>query len=650
MKRIICNKFNLLKNKIKKVSKTPKQLPKKVWRIFAQKFPKAAKFLGKRSNQKNLAFIIKIAAILIAGWLSVFYVFWRQFGWDGAFTFIVEHPEIYGYSVLIMSIVAILFFGIVGSTAWSIGIFYSVISIIMFINDEKIRSRNVPFLPEDLTMSSEAGTLKDLVNWGNLMLTVLLIIAILVVSFWLNKNIKKIPHYNFSKKYRLLAQIIIVGASGTLLAFNTAFLRTQLYGKGTFIKVDWLNSNIDFTDTKYNYDSNGYIVSTISAFQNSAPQKPDGYSKDAIKKIIDKYSKVASAENANREKLSTDSPNIIFIMSESFVDPAKIKNFYDYGKHDPIPYTREILKKYTSGRTATAEYGGGTANVEFEAVTGLSNYFLNSVPYTTLLPSNPQAPSLAKSLAKNGYSTTAIHPYNGTMYKRNVVYPNLGFKKFIDISKFKNTSKIDNSKYISDEVAFDQVLAELKATKNKDFVHLVTMQNHMPYDSGTYSSNDFPVKNIAGSDSEAKSWETYIQGINKSDTALKEFIKKLQTLNEKTIVVFWGDHWPGIASALLNSNQKADAQSTPLFIYSNFNTEKKELNQISLNYLQVKIFDQIGAKLSPFQQLLLENSKKNPALTKKISPQDTQELKDYEMIEYDILSGKKYSTGSFYEQ
>ena len=172
----------------------------------------------------------------------------------------------------------------------------------------------------------------------------------------------------------------------------------------------------------------------------------------------------------------------------------------------------------------------------------------------------------------------------------------------------------------------------------------------MPYDSGTYSSNDFPVKNIAGSDSEARSWETYLQGINKSDTALKEFIEKLQTLNEKTIVVFWGDHWPGIASALLNSNQKADAQSTPLFIYSNFNTDKKELNQISLNYLQVKIFDQIGARLSPFQQLLLENSKKNPALTKKISPQDTQELKDYEMIEYDILSGKRYSAGSFYEQ
>ena len=280
MKRIICNKFNLLKNKIKKVSKTPEQLPKKVWRIFAQKFPKAAKFLSKRSNQKNLAFIIKIAAIFIAGWLSVFYIFCRQFGWDGALAFIMEHPEIYGYSVLIMSIVAILFFGIAGSTAWSIGIFYSVISIIMFINDEKIRSRNVPFLPEDLTMSSEAGTLKDLVNWGNLTLTILLIIAILVVSFWLNKNIKKIPHYNFPKKYRLLAQIIIVGASGTLLAFNTAFLRTQLYGKGTFVKVDWLNSNIDFTDAKYNYDSNGYIVSTISAFQNSAPQKPDGNQKN----------------------------------------------------------------------------------------------------------------------------------------------------------------------------------------------------------------------------------------------------------------------------------------------------------------------------------------------------------------------------------
>ena len=235
------------------------------------------------------------------------------------------------------------------------------------------------------------------------------------------------------------------------------------------------------------------------------------------------------------------------------------------------------------------------------------------------------------------------------MYKRNVAYPNLGFDNFLDSTKLPE-EKIDNSAYSSDESAFNRIFDALKSSNSPDFIHLVTMQNHMPYTENTYNSKNFPIKNISGGDDEAKYWETYLEGINKSDQALEKFIEKIQNFNEKTIVVFWGDHWPGIASAFLNKEDlKNSTQNTPLFIYSNFETEKKDIGTTSLNYLQTKILERANVKLSPFQYLLLDTAKENPALTKKIKTNQSQALKDYELIEYDILAGSKYSLGDFFK-
>ncbi len=644
-------KINLFFASIKKsVASFRRKFLKPFWQKFSEKLPRTSRFLTSRTNLKNLMFILKFGAIILAGIVSVWYIFGKQYGAESA-EFIRLHPEITGYSTLIMIFVAFLFFGIIGNVVWSIGALFSIITVVMFINEEKMRSRNTPFMIEDLSMTSEAGSLTDMINWTNLFWALFTIAAILVVCFFINKLLKKIPHHKFSKKYKYLAQIIIVTSSITLLSYHTDFLRTKLSDQGkTTVRVDWLNSTIDFTNPAYNYLENGYIVGTISALQSNAQKKPEGYSKAKIQEIVEKYTKLANQENKNRQNnISDKKVNIVFIMSESFADPAKIKHIYNYGNTDPIPYTRSIMEKYSSGQATTAEYGGGTANVEFEALTGLSNYFLNTIPYTSLVSGNSSVPSIAKTLKSNGYSTTAIHPYAKTMYKRNLVYPNLGIDNFIGLDTMKNPTKLENSRYVSDQSAFNQVIETLNQTDGADFVHLVTMQNHMPYSGGTYNTRSFPIMNISGKDSDVVAWETYLEGINKSDEALKNFIEKIQTSDEKTMVVFWGDHWPGIAEPLFeNYQEKNDVQRTPLFIYSNFQTDKKSLGITSLNYLQVKVLDQIGAKLSPFQQLLLENSKNNLALTKKETINKTEALSDYEMIEYDILSGGKYSLGDFY--
>ena len=535
------------------------------------------------------------------------------------------------------------------------GILFSLATIVMYINTEKMASRNTPFLPEDLAMSGEAGGLASMINlelFLNMLFTVAVIIIITII---VNKISKKIWHFKFSKKQKIaifIPQIALILICAHFLNLHTLEIR-NLSGKGTFIKVENLETSIDFTDQAYNYRTNGFILATISNLQTKTQKQPEGYSKEAVQKIVQKYQKIAEENNKNRKKISDEKVNVVYVMSESFINPKLGKHLYDYGNKEPIPYTQEIKKSQSSGWAASSEYGGGTANVEFEALTGLSNFFLNSIPYTSIVSANKDTPSIVKNFNENGYKTIAMHPYNRNMYRREVVYPNLGFQEYKSADGFKNNSKIDNSKYISDESAFNEVLAELKNSQKPEFIHLVTMQNHMPYEENAYSEHNFNVNAKNGANPEnAKTIQAYLEGISRSDKAMKNFLSEIQKLNEKTIVVFWGDHWPGIYGEMFEKElNKNDIRRTPLFVYSNFEKEKQDLGTSSLIYNQILALNSFDSKLSAFQYLLSDLREKYPALTKQFVKIDEKSdiLKDFEMIEYDILSGNKYSLGDFYK-
>ena len=482
-----------------------------------------------------------------------------------------------------------------------------------------------------------------------------MIVVIIIITIIANKISKKIWHFKFSKKQKIaifIPQTALILICAHFLNLHTLEIR-NLSGKGTFIKVENLETSIDFTDQAYNYQTNGFILATISNLQAKTQKQPEGYSKEAVQKIVQKYKKIAEEKNKNRKKLSDEKVNVVYVMSESFIDPKLGKHLYDYGNKEPIPYTKKLKKSQSSGWAASSEYGGGTANVEFEALTGLSNFFLNSIPYTSIVPANKDTPSIVKNFNENGYKTIAMHPYNRNMYRREVVYPNLGFQEYKSADDFKNNSKIDNSKYISDESAFNEVLAELKNSQKPEFIHLVTMQNHMPYEENTYSEHNFSVNAKNGANPEnAKTIQAYLEGISYSDKAMKNFLSEIEKLNEKTIVVFWGDHWPGIYGEMFEKElNKNDIRRTPLFVYSNFKKEKQDLGTSSLIYNQILALNSFDSKLSAFQYLLSDLREKYPALTKQFVKTDEKSdiLKDFEMIEYDILSGNKYSLGDFYK-
>ena len=613
--------------------------------------------IGKKIIQSKATFLIfSTICIYLLGAFLAKYILNLQFGgWEKANEFLSKNPKIAEYSQIVTILISFLFVGIFRNWRISIGILFSLATIMMYINTEKMASRNTPFLPEDLAMSGEAGGLASMINserFLNMLFTIAVIIIITIIA---NKISKKIWHFKFSKKQKIaifIPQTALILICAHFLNLHTLEIR-NLSGKGTFIKVENLETSIDFTDQAYNYQTNGFILATISNLQAKTQKQPEGYSKEAVQKIVQKYKKIAEEKNKNRKKLSDEKVNVVYVMSESFIDPKLGKHLYDYGNKEPIPYTQEIKKSQSSGWAASSEYGGGTANVEFEALTGLSNFFLNSIPYTSIVPANKDTPSIVKNFNENGYKTIAMHPYNRNMYRREVVYPNLGFQEYKSADNFKNNSKIDNSKYISDESAFNEVLAELKNSQKPKFIHLVTMQNHMPYEENAYSEHNFSVnaKNGANPDN-TKTIRAYLEGISRSDKAMKNFISEIKKLNEKTIVVFWGDHWPGIYGEMFEKElNKNDIRRTPLFVYSNFAKEKQDLGTSSLIYNQILALNAFDSKLSPFQYLLSDLREKYPTLTKQFvkANEKSDILKDFEMIEYDILSGNKYSLGDFYK-
>lgn len=605
---------------------------------------------------KNKFLLFVLISIAVNSIIMVIYVTaWQYANFNEILDFLVNKQPIVIFNLIIVFSVITLTIGLIGDWVVSIGLLYAVITGVMFANGEKMKSRNTPLLPEDFAMAGEAGSLSSMVNPISLVLIILLIIIIIVSSFYISKRIKKRFNLDFAKKYTRILRLCLVLASATTLVYQTDFLRNQT--SGNYMKIDFLQTEINAYNQEENYRTNGFIVGTIFNIQPKKMSEPENYSKESIQKIMDKYTKLADQGNEDKKNLKDENINIVFVMSESFIDPSLAKNVYDYGQTDPIPNTRKILQENSSGWAASSEYGGGTANVEFEALTGFSNYFLNTIPYSGFVSHISNFPSAVSFYNQNGYISTALHPYGKTMYKRDLVYPNLGFSTFKGLDDFKYTEKIDNSQYVSDQASFDQVLYELKNQSSSQFIHLVTMQNHMPYDASVYAENNFKVSGHENDRTDADKIETYLTGINKSDQAMANFINELNKTEEKTVVAFWGDHWPGIYGEAFNEGDDGmNIHRTPLFIYKNFETESSDKNgnlgTMSLNYLTPTILSELDVKMSPYQYMLLNVKDDYPALTKDFvkTGEKAQVLKDYELTEYDILTGKKWSLDSdFYE-
>lgn len=555
------------------------------------------------------------------------------------------HTEKFFLACFVLLIILIFLIALAGSVPLGSLTYVVAIGVLGFANYMKMSYRQEPIYPDDLKMITEIGLLKDMT--GTMLFTVILATAGTVLGlfcWYMFRSLKKGRRFQL---IRLTTLLVAIGLLGYISNFNNPDnLLRKAYNKTAL----WIPYS-----QKMNYYNTGFIGGFLYNLKVEPMDEPEGYSKAKIKEITEKYQKIADEKNKAVEE---ESPNIVFVMSESFSDPSRLNGVEVSG--EPLADYYEVADQTYSGNMLSQNYGGGTANIEFEALTGFSMALFNAqltTPYTMLVPKMDQLPSIVSALNAQSYQTTAIHPYNTSMYKREDVYQTLGFDQFISERTMTYTDTIENNPYISDESAYKEVMTLLKEEKTPQFIHLVTMQTHMPY-NGKYDRLGYSAEISDGSGT--LDLENYLQDISYSSTALKQFTEELKNLSRRTLVVFWGDHLPGIYSDTIQAkNDKQTLHETQFLMFDSKGKLEKKTTQDAITspfYFAANLMEQTNQTTNGFYQLLLSLEQELPAFERELYYQNGQWYKEaqfnrsqqeiydeYQLIQYDIVAGKQYS-------
>jgi phosphoglycerol transferase MdoB-like AlkP superfamily enzyme len=413
-------------------------------------------------------------------------------------------------------------------------------------------------------------------------------------------------------------------------------------------------------DQKENYSYNGFTM----AFALNAPMAnvmaPEGYSAQAIEAIA----APSPAAFPRRQK-----PDIIMVMSESFWDPTRLPGV-DFNR-DPIP----AVRANRSGAIFSPEFGGMTANVEFEALTGFSNAFLpyGSIPYQQYV--RQPVPSLATFLKSEGYATKAIHPFREWFWNRRNVYEAFGFDTFLSEENLPKLAA--RGPLVSDQALTEEIIREADETKEPFFFFTVTLQGHGPYEPHRYKDPSIDVTTEAG-EAERATIRMFAEGASDADSSFRYLMNWANRRKRSTILVFFGDHLPPLGQAYVATgymkNRVADRQAppsdmlkqheTPLVIWSNQTGTDYGVGTVSPAFLPLHVLELAGIshpyytgflgsvrdhyKVVDRHMLFTTNDHTIEEWSKK--PRADPLIENFRVLQYDILFGDQYGRKIFFPE
>lgn len=486
--------------------------------------------------------------------------------------------------------------------------------ILSIANSVILNLRGTPLTGGDLKMiKSGLSIAKQYLTFFNILCICLLIIVLLV---------SLVIIYIKSPKIKVNYKIVIP----SILIYGLAFsqILNFVLDKGIV--------TTNFFDIRARYMDYGFSYSFLNSIVNNGVKKPTSYSKSSMGDLeyalgdTDSVSSFASTIDANDSGSQTNiEPNIIMIQLESFIDPLWIKTI-DFNE-DPIPNFRNIVNNYTSGLLTIPGLGGGTANSEFEVITGFSSglFGAGEFPFNTLLSSDT-SPSLAYYLKNLGYSSHALHNNDATFYSRYKAYKNLGFNSFTPIESMPNMARTPMG-WAKDTYLTYEIEKLLSSTDTSDLIFAISVQGHGSYpnspleDSVIKASSDTEISNL-------NSIEYYVNQLHEMDKFIGELIDMVNSLNEPSIIVFYGDHHPAI-DVKVEDFVTNSLYTTPYAIWNNIGLEKE-----SINLKAYELSSYIVKKLDFPETILtsLHNSTINEELKKEY----------LHLIQYDSLYGKDY--------
>ncbi|HHV10584.1 MAG TPA: LTA synthase family protein [Clostridiales bacterium] len=473
-----------------------------------------------------------------------------------------------------------------------------IIYLMALVNYFVYLFRGNPLIPSDLlawqTGMSVASNYTVSITEGVLVAT-LLMYLIYVLACKLEKP---------KKKPSLLNRILVTGS----------FLVTASVVYGIFFNTDLVEAKIrvlDFFAPKYTYMTYGTAFSFVANVKAMGTEEPEGYSIDKVEALLQN----AAYEAGGEEKTSGKKPNIIVIMNEAYSDLSLVGNFET--NMDYRPFTRTLEDNTTQGTMYVSVFGGATSDTEYEFLTGNSMAVLpkNCVPYQQYV--TDPTDSLAKTLKDQGYYNIAIHPYEASGYKRDLVYPLLGFDEFLSMEDFKEPEFIRS--YISDRSSFQKVIEEYEA-KGKDqplFIFNVTMQDHGGYTSEQLFSEEESVR-LTGMPGFG-AVEQYLSLQRQSDMAFQVLTDYFSKQEEPTIILMFGDHQPVAFSTFYDSGASKPEEyrqkyAVPFILWANYDISEDDVDNISANYLSTYLLKVAGLKDTAYNEYLWQLYQRVPVI------------------------------------
>ena len=554
-------------------------------------------------------FCNKISLILQALWCVVLYFIIEALCRHSvveAWNYMTGKPLVFAYNTAFIFTTMLIvylfhrrfFWRVVVSVFW---LFLGAVNGILLMN------RVTPFTGPDLHMLTDGIAImqKYLPAYG----VVIGCIVIGAIVIGLITLFIKGPKYKEKIRYRYVVPLIIVG----VLAFGGI---TQLALEKRVL------SNY-FGNIAFAYEDYGYPYCLVTTIFNTGISCPRDYSESEINRIQNTEENLPATDEESR-------PNILFLQLESFFDPTLV-NYLEISE-DPIPTFRKLMEEYSSGYFKVPSVGAGTANTEFEAITGMSLHYFGpgEYPYKSILKETTceSAPYVLKDL---GYSTHAIHNNEANFYGRKTIFPNLGFDTFTSEEYMPEENQKNPLGWVKDSVLTDEILKCLDSTEGPDYVYTISVQGHGDYPEEPILED--PQITVSGAPTEEMNnkWEYYVNQIHEMDQFVNELILALEDYPEDVVLVMYGDHLPTMGLTVEDLENKYLFQ-TEYVIWDNMGLTKKDENLASYQ-IAAEVLDRVGIHEGTIYRY--HQARRN---TKNYQV-------DLETLQYDLLYGERYAYG-----
>ena len=523
---------------------------------------------------------------------------------SAAWTYMTTKPLVFAYNAALIFTTSLIVYLFRRRCFWRVLI--SILWLLLgIINGVILSNRVTPFTGPDLHLLTDGMAVlnKYLPAWGVVLALILLGFFALLLLILLIKA----PKYKRKVKFRYDLLLVVIGVA--------------LFAGATQLALEKRVLSNYFGNIAFAYEDYGYPYCLAVTIFDTGISCPRDYSDKEITRI-EKTEDNLPATNEDSK------PNIIFVQLESFFDPTLVE--YLNISEDPIPNFRKLMKEYSSGYYKVPSVGAGTANTEFESITGMSLHYFGpgEYPYKSILKETTceSAPYVLKNL---GYSTHAVHNNEANFYGRRSIFPNLGFDTFTSAEYMSEEEDKNPLGWTKDEVLTDEIIKCLDSTEESDYIYTISTQGHGAYPEEQLI--DDPEITVSGAETEAQNnqWEYYCNEIHEMDDFVKELTDALADYPEDVILVMYGDHLPTMGLTVEDLKNKYLFQ-TQYVMWDNFDLEKKNEN-LAAYQMAAEVMDRAGIHEGTiFRYHQARRNTRNYQV-------------DLETLQYDVLYGKKYS-------